>query len=142
MLPPEPCPPKILTLIDKAACLHNDGQYDQALKAYQSAEWDWEDDYDKHHPMDPNQRLYFKLAAGSVMLSAGRYEDALERFGIAELEAGNVVVHGHPNRAVVHSCNAFALNALGRLDLAFEQLVKASALYSSVSSIQFGLPTR
>ena len=74
-------------------------------------------------PPDANQRLYFRLAAGSVLLSAGRYEPALDLYDDAEAEA-ELLPAGHPNRAVVHSCRAFALNALGQLDLAFEELVK------------------
>lgn len=70
-----------------------------------------------------HQRLYFALAIGSVLLSAGRYEDALEQYDAAEEEVSRMPP-GHPNSALLHSCRAFALNALGRLSLAFEHLVK------------------
>ena len=127
MLPPESCPHEIMALIDKAACLHNDGRYGEALETYRSAQCEWEDsvgDCEHHQPVDFKRRLYFHLAIGSIMLSAGRYEDALERFDEAELDAERCLSRGHPNYAVIHSCRAFAFNALRRLSLAFEELVK------------------
>ena len=132
MLPPEPCPPEILLLVEGAACLHNNGQYDAALEAYLEAQEHWEEHLGSSSngqvsgavaAGDIHQGLYFCLATGSVLLSAGRYEEALERYEGADAEAEKLP-EGHPNRAVVRSCRAFALNALSRLDLAFEELVK------------------
>lgn len=128
MLPPEPCPPEVLSLVEGAVSLHNNGQYDAALEAYSEAQEHWEDPAGGNYGAavasdDIHRGLYFCLATGSVLLSAGRYEEALERYEGADAEAKKLP-EGHPNRAVVHSCRAFALNALSRLDLAFEELVK------------------
>ena len=76
-----------------------------------------------HHKWMPvSHRIYFRLAAGSVLMSAGRYQEALRQYG---LEGGVGLPPGHLDLALLHSARAFALNALGRLRLAFEELVMA-----------------
>ncbi len=86
-----------------------------------------------------NRRLYIAVAAGSVLLSAGRYEASLAAYGEAEAEADQLP-SGHPNRAIMHSGRAFALYALGRLELAFEDLVKVSAHgLTSFCNVQTGV---
>lgn len=42
MLPPEPCPPEVVGMIEEASCLHNNGKYDEAVQAYYDAQDAWD----------------------------------------------------------------------------------------------------
>ncbi|GAX82196.1 hypothetical protein CEUSTIGMA_g9624.t1 [Chlamydomonas eustigma] len=138
VLPPDVCPEEVMSIIETASYYHNNGQYDKALDMYYQAEKCWENKFketcDASLTAVVNFNLYFHIISGSVMLSAGRYEAALQEYDDAEAEAESLP-SGHPNKAVLHSCRAFALNALHRFDLAFEELVKALVLRSQAITL-------
>lgn len=79
-------------------------------------------------------RIYFRLCIGSVLVSAGRCKEAIKCY---DAEGGliNLLPEGHVDRALLHSCRAFALNALGSLRLAFEELVRAMVIRAQTPSL-------
>lgn len=148
ILPPHPCPPTILTLLENASFLQNTGKYDEAMGAYREAQQRWQwilMDSDKTSSrrgagwsgvdsMPISHRIYYKLCHGSVLMGAGRYKEALEAY---DSEGGliSLLPEGHVDRALLHSCRAFALNALGSLRLAFEELVRAMVIRTQTPSL-------
>lgn len=132
-MPPEPCPMHVAETLADAADLHNSGQYEAAVRAFARAKEQWQADTRPDGPLGSyaqlgmltNQRLYFHLAVGSVLMSAGRYEDALKQYEAAEADEDSLP-EGHPNLGLLYSCKSTALHALGRMQLAYEQAVKVS----------------
>ena len=145
ILPPQPCPPAVLPLIEKAAFFHNSGKYQEALTAYQDAQQNWiwhimeterggrRSGWSGPAIMPLTHRIYFKLMIGSVLMSTGKYREAIECY---DSEGGimNLLPEGHVDRALLHSCRAFALNAIGNLRLAFEELVRAMVMRAQAPS--------